>query len=205
MRNTAPATLPDVTVPNLWPGETVVCLGTGPTLTREDVEYCRGKARVIAINNAYRLAPWADVLYACDAKWWGWEWTKGASTFVGAKYALTPRAAVFPGVHVLKDAGKDGLSLDPTRLTTGKHSGYQAIGLAVLSGAARVLLLGYDMCGDHFFGSHPDRSKPPYKACLAAYDTIAQPLRDAGVTVINCSRKSAIAVFPRAALREVLS
>ena len=45
-------------VSRLWPGSTVVCIGSGPSLTPEDVAYVRGKARVIAINRSVDLAPW---------------------------------------------------------------------------------------------------------------------------------------------------
>ena len=55
-------------VPKLWPNSTVVCIGTGPSLTQADVDLCCSQARVIAVNDAYRMAPLADVLYAADDK-----------------------------------------------------------------------------------------------------------------------------------------
>ena len=67
-----------------WIGETVVCIGGGPSLTLADVTSIAGKARVIAINDAYRMAPWADMLYACDLKWWRWH--DGAPYFLGEKW-----------------------------------------------------------------------------------------------------------------------
>ena len=57
-------------VPRLWPGATVACLGCGPSLNADQVVLLRGRARVIAINDAWRVAPWADVLYGCDGRWW---------------------------------------------------------------------------------------------------------------------------------------
>ena len=50
-----------------WAGDTCCILATGPSLTPAQAEYAKGKARVIAVNDAWRLAPWADILYACDA------------------------------------------------------------------------------------------------------------------------------------------
>ena len=52
------AAQPVVRVPRLWPGETVAILGGGPSLTPADVDFCRDKARVIAIKEAHRLAPY---------------------------------------------------------------------------------------------------------------------------------------------------
>lgn len=30
----------------------------------------RGKCKVIAVSDSYKLAPWADVLVSSDAAWW---------------------------------------------------------------------------------------------------------------------------------------
>ncbi len=190
-------------VPRVWPGETVVCIGTGPSLTPADVDACRGRARVIVINNAYKIAPWADVMYACDAKFWKWE--QGAASFQGRKYAIEAAAAQWPGVEVLRNLGPRGLSLDPSGVKTGHNSMYQAINMAVLFGAATVLLLGCDMRGDHYFGSHPDKSRPPFAKCLEAFPTLVAPLKAIGVAVFNCSRESALTCFPRASLGEMLA
>lgn len=198
-----PRFVPPATVPRLWPGSTVVCLGSGPSLTQADVNLVRGKARVIAVNDTYTLAPWADVLYACDAKWWGWK--RGAPTFTGLKYTLqAPAAARWPGVQVLRNAGKDGLELRPDGVRAGQNSGYQAINLAVHLGAARILLLGYDMQGNHFFGSHPDQSKPPFSICLARFATLVGPLKAQGIQILNCTRKTALRCFPCVPLEQAL-
>lgn len=192
----------------LFAGETVVCIGTGPSLTQTDVDACRG-SRVIVINNAFKLAPWADLMYACDAKFWKWE--QGAPAFHGLKYTLdrplVPKPMLWPGVESLKDLGRTGLSLDPTGVKTGSDSGYQSINLAVLLGAAKILLLGYDMQvgkKDHFFGSHPDHSKPPFPRCLDAYKTLVEPLKAAGVEIVNCAHGSALKCFPMASLQDAL-
>jgi len=38
---------------------------------------------VLAINDAYRLAPWADWLYACDDRWWRFHHEAVAAGFQG--------------------------------------------------------------------------------------------------------------------------
>lgn len=192
-------------VPRLFPGGTVACIATGRSLRQADVDYLRGRVdAVIVINDAFRLAPWADVLYACDDKWWSWHYRAGAKDFAGLKYAATPRASRWPGVQVLRNDGEQGLCLDPTGVRTGKNSGYQAINLSVHLGASRVVLLGYDMQGPHFFGKHPDKSSPPFPLCLRLWPTIVEPLKDAGVEVVNCTRDTALTVFPTMRLEEAL-
>lgn len=194
--------LPRASVPRLWPGETVVCVGTGPSLTQADVDLCRGRARVIVVNNAYQLAPWADVLYAADEKWW--TWNKGAPTFAGLKYTIAPKRRTWPGVVALRNTGQQGLESNPEGLRTGLNSGYQAINLAVHFGASRVLLLGYDMTGDHYFGSHPDKTRPPFAPCLRAFATLPASLAVAGVEVVNVTRRTALTVFPCVPLHAAL-
>lgn len=197
-------------VQRLFPNETVVCLGCGPSLTAADVESCRGKARVIAINDAHRLSQWADVLFACDDKWWTAH--QGVPSFTGLKFTLDKKAERWPGVQALRRAGPSGLELDPAEgIRTGGNSGYQAINLAVQLGASRVILLGYDMQRDkkgrsHWFGKHPGalEQHSPFSAFRAAFSTMVQPLKKAGVEVINCSRESALDAFPRRPLADVL-
>ena len=194
-------------VPVQCPKGTVVCLGGGPSLTREDVEWCRGKATVIAINDAYKLAPWADVLYACDAKWW--KWHRGVPEFSGLKYALEADAGQWPNVQVLENTGEHGIETQPTGLRTGRNGGYQAINLAVHLGATRVLLLGYDMQAkkgqpSHWFGEHPVAIRSPFQMFLEHFPAIVTPLRQLGVTVINCSRETALELFPRMTIQEAL-
>lgn len=189
-------------VPRLWPGSTIVCLGAGPSLTPQDVDLCRGRGPVIAINGSYTMAPWAEVLYACDNKWWLWH--KGAPTFPGLKFALDARARQWPGVTVLRNTGDSGLELDPTGLRTGRNSGYQAINLAVHLGATRVILLGYDMQGDHWHKPHPDGSRPPFLICLKHFASLVAPLQAAGVEILNCTRRTALTAFPCVALDDAL-
>jgi hypothetical protein len=198
-----------MSVPRLWAGSTVVCLATGRSLTSADVSYVQGKARVIAISDAYQLAPWADVLYACDSKWWHWHKRKGAWEFPGMKFGCMHKNATHApdhpaGVVVLRSTGRTGLETDPRYVRDGGNSGYQAIHVAVHLGASRIVLLGYDMHGSHFFGSHQDHSRPSFGSCLAAFATLVEPLRAAGVEVVNCTRKTALEAFPRLSLEEAL-
>ena len=192
-------------IPNNWQGETVVCIGGGPSLTADDLDYIRGKAKIISINDAYRVAPWSDLQYACDLKWWDWHresiedmpddrWTTDKTA--AQKYKLN----YIPGTHA------DGLSDDSKLIHYGKNSGYQAINIAYLKGAARVLLLGYDMRfaedgRSHWFGDHPDKIRSQYKGWFPCFDTIAKENK---IEVINCTLTSALSSFPIKDIRRVL-
>lgn len=195
-------------MPRLWDGETVVCLGSGPSLTPADVDAVRGRARVIAVKDAYRLAPWADVLYgAGDVNRW-WQRVGPTLTFGGLRYSLDAGASAWSAV--LKFRKESGIDTDPSYLATGANSGYQAINLAVHLGAARVVLLGYDMQPsaqdrDHFFGNHHHGRRLPFTLFKLRFQTIVEPLKALGIGVLNASRETALDVFPRCALEEALA
>lgn len=211
-----------VAVPKLWPGETAVCIASGWSLTPEDVAYVKGKAKAIVINASYAAAPWADVLYVADANPFRWYWEHGPKgtkqfpvpnvpmrDFRGLKFSLTKRSGSWSGVQVLKQGREEGLSLDPTRLCLGMNSGYQAINLAVLLGAARILLLGYDMTvakdgTEYWHAPHPHKKRSPYRGFQRLFPSIVEPLKKAGVQVVNCSRHTALECFPKMELREAL-
>lgn len=197
-------------VPRCFPGEAIVCVGGGPSLDRADVEACRGHARVLCVNDAIRLAPWADTLYAADARWWlSHQETK---LFTGLKFGLQPCIGR-PDVTILRQTGRLGLETDPTGLCTGGNSGYQAINLAVHLGASTIILLGYDLRRidgrAHWFGSHVSPLHDPSDAQLIAwrgyFATLVRPLADRGIVIINATPDSALVCFPQQALTEALS
>lgn len=206
-----------VRIERLWPGSTVVCIATGPSLCAEDVDYVRGKARVIAVNDGYRLAPWADVLYSSDHQWW--PRYKGVPAFTGPKYCVARSGRNYrdrdsipkhPEVQMLRNTGTEGVEKRPDALRTIRNSGGAAINLAIHFGAVRILLLGYNMGHDngkaHFFGNHaglPNDSHN-YQTFIRLFQTMAHPLKDMGVTVINCSRVTRLTAFPCKPLREAL-
>ena len=189
---------------------TVVCVASGPSLAAEDVEFVRGKATVIAINDAVQLAPWADVLYSSDPGWWQkYKWMRdfaGVRVMVDPIRSHKPSAQTVDGVVVLKNTGKDGVEFSPDGLRTQINSGGAAINLAVHLGAKRIVLLGYDM-GPSGKRYHFHDDKPTYSAYdvfIKNIGTMAAPLAEAGIEVLNCSRQTKLQCFPRVALTEAL-
>lgn len=199
-------------MPNLlpcgWPEATIVCVASGPTLTAADLAYVQDRAPVVAVNDAIRLAPWADVLYSSDRLWW--RQYAGVPTFTGLKVGIgwkrgdSSPIARLPEITVLTHTGADGLERDPGGLRTGGHSGYAAINLAVHLGARRIVLLGYT-CGPvggrtHFFGRHPaglqESRAEHYAAFQRAYHRLTGPLAELGVDVVNATPGSWITAFP---------
>jgi hypothetical protein len=92
----------------------------------------------------------------------------------------------------------------------GENGGYQAINIAYLLGAKRIVLLGYDMYPSggklHFFGNYPGElnSGCDFAAWRGKFDRLATDLEAEGVEVINCTRETALKCFPRGDIRQCL-
>ncbi len=193
-----------------WYGETAFILGCGPSLRREDVEKLRFR-RVIAINDSYLLAPWADILYFCDARWWRSNRFQINDLFRGHQIVTMDNA--IPGVRTLRCTGESGLEVDPAALRHGCNSGYQAINLAYHLGVSKIALLGYDMRvhanGKTHWQHRPGPSQEGFQAVLQRdmlpkFDTLVEPLLHAGVHVVNCTPDSALKLWPFVPLTKVL-
>lgn len=212
--------LPVRTLPRLAEaGGVVICLASGPSLTASDVELCRGKGIVVCVNDAYRFAPWADVLYSSDRYWW--QHYRGVPEFHGLKATIeyTPgryAAALLtmvPDLVVFRHTGHLGIEWAPDGLRTcGQNSGGAAVNLAVHLGARRIVLLGYDLGRGtdgktHFFGDHPPplNGRQDFVHWRRCFEEMVAPLEELGVEVVNCSRRTSLNAFACRPLEEVIA
>ena len=193
-------------VPKLWKAETCAVLAAGPSMNRETCDRLRGRCRVIAVNNTGiptagqpAMAPWADVLFASDAKWWN-TYRGEAMKFPGIKIggAAVPR---WDGLHRLAFSGTGPYDPRPTHVVAGHNSGYQAVHIAAHFGATRILLFGFDMkeVGGkrHYFGSHPAplNSRGRFAIWIKHMRMLSAALAKHGVEVVNCTPGSALTGF----------
>jgi len=199
-----------------WKGETVCIAASGPSLVPADIaQALAAGCKVIVINETWRACPTAHVLYAADYTWW----TKRGPTvkdFPGERWT-TPKnwtaknAALLKSLHQIQTkSGNDIVAAPP--ICTGSNSSFQALSLAVLWGAKRVLLTGLDLkCGpageDHWHGAHDGLISPRRALGIfaKAFTNAAPQLVARGVEVINASRETALKCFPRATMREALA
>jgi len=208
----------------IWANGTAVLIGGGPSLTVEQVELVRQSAvawgtGVIAINDAYRLAPFADLCYFADAQWWRWHKDQdGFRTFQGQLCSISDSREEITdsAVHILRNANGSGhssigLSMDPAQIVTGRHSGFQALNIAVLAQAKTILLIGFDAreptstSKAHWFGEHPVPTPVEvYAHYRRSFSMVEDALKWAGVRVINCSPGSAINSFEHMDLADAL-
>jgi len=176
-------------------GQTVAVLASGPSMSQAVADQVKADGiPAIVVNSTYRLAPWAQILYAADAKWW--KCNPGAMEFAGLKVSCEP----VNGVLTLRNAGMVGYSEERDCVHTFGNSGAQAIQIAAKSGAARILLFGFDMRGGHWHGAHakPLRNASPgtFEKWIKSMEALAAELAKRSIAVVNCTEGSALRCFP---------
>lgn len=195
-----------------WRGETVAVIAGGASAISAPVGPLRGRCRAVVVNNGFQLAGWADALYAADARWWdaypAWR------TFAGLKVTADRGAAAAHRLRLVKvlngeDLGGNNLCWTPGVLGHGGHGGFQALNMAVQFGARRLLLIGFDLCGDHWHPSHPEPLRNPSARRLERWrgrlDAAAPAFAALGVDVVNCSPGSALTAYRQATIEEGMS
>lgn len=209
-------------VPRAWLGDTAFIVGGGPSLRGFNPERLRGRGRVIVINRmvlpsadgVWPGIPWADVMYFCDEKYWRVDGARVREFYKGGCLVTMARLPNDPDIHRLSRRARVGLSPDPRQLCHGSNSGFQAINLAYLFGARRIILLGIDMAIGEDGRTHTHEGYGPcvqevelhLKAVfLPKFPSLVKPLKDAGVEVINASPRSALTCWPRVSIDEALA
>lgn len=112
-----------------------------------------------------------------------------------------------PDIFMLHNFGYEGLSEIPNGVQTGCNGGYQVVNIATLAGAAKVLLLGYDMRfpggKSHWHKGHPVKiPEDRYLQYASSFKTMLPQLKKMGVSVINCTPGSALKAFPFSTIEE---
>lgn len=172
--------------------QTWVVIASGQSLTKKDCEYVRlarvsGAVQgVVAISNVgLDLAPWADYLVSADSAWW--KVNKAALDFKGRKFCRQQVTGTDQYICHINAC----------------NSGMMGMFIARDMGKAdRIILLGFDMKGTHYFGPHPEGLKNTNDKRFAEHR--AQFKYFPKMDVINCTPDSALEIFPKANLRDII-
>jgi hypothetical protein len=170
---------------------TIWCvLCTGPSMSQAVADSVR-HLRVIAVNGTFELAPWAEALVANDYAWWR-EHPK-AHQFAGRKFSTNR----IKGVE----------RVEPYRaIGTCSCSGVLALEVAKNLGATKVLLLGADFHGSHYFGDYKNlKNTDDVRRQMHANQFALWKRMNPSVEVINCTPGSKLGCFPQMDLRGALS
>jgi len=208
-----------------WSGQTAVILGGGPSLEGFDYKalWVQPRPRVIAINDSWRLCPWADLFYFCDTAWFqeqarvnrlsvdlSTDFRGVANTGRMVKGGEDP--ATDPRVRMVRFTGQIGLEWrEKDAVRHGSNSGYQVLNLAYHLGVARVLLLGYDMKVNRQKTHWHNAPRPAASSMArsladfaALFQYLVDPMKRAGVDILNCTPGSALKCWPAMDLGKAL-
>jgi hypothetical protein len=177
-----------------WAGHIAVIVGSGPSAITAPLELLRHRAKIVVVNESWKLAPWADALFACDEAWW--DANDGLPEFSGRRFTASPRCKKQYGIELF--------------CSTGTNSGLRAIYLAENLGANPIYLIGFEMHpknGVHWHKPY-ERLRNPGQAEMRrwmietewAYDRF----RNKGVRVFNCTPGSALKKYPHVTLEQVI-
>lgn len=187
---------------------TVVCVGAGPSLDKEQAdaigELWVNGAIVIAVNRAYEMVPLCNIVYVADGKAceaWALDIRKAT-----ADSAIIFTTSNYRDAVRLIGGNGPGLNLSPGVVNYGGSGGYQAINLAYHLGAEKIILAGYDYQHTdgktHFHGDHPEGwanfGSPEERG--GSFHRLAEDLWWRGVEVINCSKATSLTCFKRGTL-----
>lgn len=161
-------------------------LAPGPSASAELAELIR-HLPTGAIGCAFQLAPWARFVAASDRGWW-------------RKY---PDAMAFPERFAMMPVdGAERINVPVVGAIC--NSGVLGLEVAKLKGATRILLLGFDMHGAHFFGAYTNGLRNTNESQRRNHlrQFADWGVANKGIEVINCTEGSALKCFPTARLDE---
>lgn len=183
---------------------TACVVASGPSAVHS-LEQIPANAPVIAVSDAWRLLPNAAALYCAGTNWWDYHGTAVRDNYRGSCWVPIAKCAQQHGLNYVPGIWKSGLSTTPNAIHLGavagggRNSALQAMGLAYLWGARRIVLAGVDLCDPagqvHFFGDHPPElaRTRSYAAFQREIELLVADLARTGVAVLNLSPHSRIA------------
>lgn len=213
----------------MWEGGTCYIIGGGPSILQQfDVpesiieSVYSGKEtpaayspylsalhdkHIIAVNVAYKIGPWIDMMFFGDTSTWTEEQTE-LIKFKGLR--VTCAESLNRNIPYLKFLGKNprkktGISKDNNLISWNFNSGAAAINVAVHTGVKRIVLFGFDMKLDQSQNQHWHKiyTSPlktvdaSFRKHLAGFPEIKKDLDAMGIEVFNCNPNSAIDCFQK--------
>lgn len=186
-----------------WQGKTVVCIASGPSVTRADCERVKAwressdNHRVVVVNSMFMWCPWADALFAMDRVWWDSYLQQVRAEFKGRTYAW----------------GDNIYDVTNSRAWHYQNSGAGAVSMAFCFGAKKIILLGYDLqlTGGkaHCHGDHPKgtgKNASNYRDWPEHFRRLHDHMRmNNPPDIINATPGSRLGLWPKKTLSEALA
>jgi hypothetical protein len=185
------------------------------------------KKHVIGINVAFLIGDWIDVCFFGDGKSFRQN-KENLASWPGLKVTCNPGLIKVPWVKYLErdSAHPYGISSKLDSVSWNLNSGSAAVSIAANAGAKRIILLGFDMKLGDGGGKHWHRLynptfsskeitnlrkigfrheiKMPFERHLRGFPQMAKDAQARGIEIINACPESAITVFPKCNVKDLL-
>lgn len=204
-------------LPRVFQGQTVFVLGGGPSLNHTKLDLIK-KRPVVGCNDAFRLGTWVDWCVFADRRWFGWneielaKWPNRERVVCCVPQLLEKRNTDWPWLKILRrDEARFGLSVEQDTLCWNRGCGGTAINVAYLLGAARIVLLGFDMRvvdGSHNWHNYhqkEERARIYQSSMMPFLKPMSDAMKVTGLQIVNATPKSALNIFTHLSLEEVLA
>jgi len=186
-----------------WPdlrGKAVVIAGSGASQSASQLKALRPIGYTIVINETRLLAPWANMLYACDRRYWEVKKPEFDGLKVSGQKVDQAHCANVRAVDEMLWGDEVG---------GGGNSGFQSLNLALKWGSRKIILTGIDLTGGHWHQAHgaglANPQEQTFKRWLSAFRKASPICEDMGADVVVCSHLSALDCFRRQTVEGVLS
>jgi hypothetical protein len=197
-------------------GRDVFVIGGGPSFKDIDKRVLDGKI-IFCLNTAYREFPNATALYWCDESWIGNHYDAVMDHPCQLRFTARHTADGYikkdllatGNATVMKRTGDYGIDTDFNHVR-GNNSGAHALNLLGNMRAKRIILLGYDMSlsgsASHWHEGHglPMGNYVYNDLFIPSITSMANPLKNLKVEVVNCSPTSRLDCFKKDKLENYL-
>lgn len=169
-----------------------IVIAPGESLTQEQCDAVRGAGLIVAVADAFRLAPWCDALAATDRAWW----------------RERPEAMAMPCRKFSPCKIEELEHVSNEFISTQSASGVLGLWVAKMLGALRILMIGFDNRGTHFFGPHTGKLKNTNEYRFKMFEHQFVHLRNhfkiEKIDCRNATPDTALRAFERTTLEEGL-
>lgn len=225
-------------IPKIWEGSTAIIIGGGPSILKQfevplpliQAVYSKQSPpnvyspyleplhdkHVIAVNMAYKLGDWIDVLFFGDSKYWAANKQelvkfKGLRVTCGLGIPPDKRLKMLRRANRNPTLANFGICTLDQYVCWNNNSGAAAINLAVHFGVKRIILLGFDMSLDEgnnqhwhkFYAGDKATVQTTFNSHLKGFPAIARDLKALGIECINANPESKIPDFVKMNYKDI--
>lgn len=189
----------------MWKGQRCFIVGGGKSVKQFNLKAIQGE-HTIGVNMAFRLFE-PEIIYAMDARLWGWIENNQAAAGDMEAFAKTRAIKIWSDITaaplpedivIAPSIKRPGISADlKDGVACGTNSGFGALNLALLLGASEIYLMGYDFEGDRWHRGYPQGGDVSHDYHLQVYEENETEFKELfpDQKIINLNPKSKLKIF----------